>query len=230
MSTIEETTAPVAPPPAGSPAPVSLRVAKPAITFAIKSSDQVLIAMCNRILANMTANVAYPAPEPTLVVLGSALDAFIVAVNGNDRGKLAIAARNKARAQLVAVLRELALYVGLHSKGDLVTLLSSGFPAQRERGSVVQIAPPTPGNVRASKGPLSGQLVVRCKRIVGGVLYQWRYATVQAPTAFTVTDTGSKATVTLANLSPGTQYLIQVRVSGKRGSSDWSNAVTTYAV
>jgi hypothetical protein len=30
------------------------------------------------------------------------------------------------------------------------------------------------------------------------------------------------------SLIPGTQYLIQVRACGNRGSSDWSNAVTKY--
>jgi hypothetical protein len=47
---------------------------------------------------------------------------------------------------------------------------------------------------------------------------------------YTQTDTASKARVTFANLVPGTQYLVQVRACGKRGSSDWSNAVTVYAV
>jgi hypothetical protein len=230
MSTIEETTAPTAPSNAGSPAAVSLRFAKPAISFAIKSSDQVLTVISGRILASMTANAAYPAPVPTVAELGTVRDAFIVAVNGNDRGALAIAARNKARAALVAVLRELALYVAARCKGDRVTLLSSGYPAQRDRTPAAHTAPPMPGNVRADPGPMSGQIIARCERIPGGVLYQWRFATVQAPTAYTVTDTGSRASVTLENMVPGTQYLIQVRACGRRGSSDWSNAVTKYAV
>jgi hypothetical protein len=205
-------------------------LAKPAITFVSQSSDQALIVVGGRIVAAMTGNAAYPAPVPTLAVLTTARNTFITAVNANDRGKLAIAARNKAREPYEAALRQLSMYVSQACQGDLVTLLSSGYPAQRQRGAAVQIAPATPGNLRVRQGPSSGQLVGRCKRIEGAALYQWRYAAAAAPTAYTVTDTSSKARVTLAGLLPGTQYLVQVRACGNRGSSDWSDAVAAYAV
>ncbi|HTA65531.1 MAG TPA: fibronectin type III domain-containing protein [Xanthomonadaceae bacterium] len=218
--------------PAGAPPATAVRsaLAKPAITFVSQDSDQGLIVAGGRILAAMTANAAYPNPMPSLAVLSAARDGFIAAVNANDRGKLAIAARDKARAPFEAALRELSMYVAQHCKGDLVTLLSSGYPAQRQRGAIAQIAPPTPGNLRVRPGPSSGQLVGRCERTPGAALFQWRYATAAAPTAFTVTDTSSKARVTLEGLVPGTQYLVQVRACGNRGSSDWSDAVVMYAV
>jgi hypothetical protein len=213
------------------PATVTRSVlAKPAISFIVQSTDQGLIVAGGRILAAMTANPAYPVPLPTLAVLSAARDGFIAAVNGNDRGKLAIAARNKARVPYAAALRELSMYVAQLCQGDLVTLLSSGYPAQQRRGAVVQIAPSTPANVRVRQGLSSGQLVGRCDRTAGAALYQWRYATAVAPTVFTVTDINSRGRVTLAGVAPGTQYLVQVRACGNRGSSDWSDAVVVYAV
>jgi hypothetical protein len=205
-------------------------LAKPAITFIGQSSDQALVVTGGRIVAAMTANAAYPVPVPTLAVLSAARDAFIAAVNANDRGKLAIAARNKAREPYQAALRQLSMYVAQNCQGDLVTLLSSGYPAQQPRGPDAQIAPPTPGNLRVLHGPASGQLVGRCDRTAGAALYQWRYATAAAPTAYTLTDINSKGRVTLAGLLPGTQYQVQVRACGKRGSSDWSDVVAVYAV
>ena len=218
--------------PAGDKLAIAIRsaLAKPAISYIAHSSDQGLIVAGGRVLASMTGNPAYPNPVPSLAVLSAARDGFIVAVNANDRGKLAIAARDKARKPYEAVLRELSMYVAQHCRGDLVTLLSSGYPAQRGRGPAGQIAPPTPGNLRVRQGPFSGQLIGHCKRIDGAALYQWRYATAAAPTVFTVTDTSSRARVTLDGLAPGTQYLVQVRACGKRGSSDWSDAVVVFAV
>lgn len=218
--------------PAGDKLAIAIRsaLAKPAISYIAHSSDQGLIVAGGRVLASMTGNPAYPNPVPSLAVLSAARDGFIVAVNANDRGKLAIAARDKARKPLEALLRELAMYVVVHCRGDLVTLLGSGFPAQRPRGSAAQIAPATPDNVRLDQGPFSGQISGRCARIPGAALYQWRYATAQAPTAFTLTDTSSRVKVTLTGLVPGTQYLIQVRACGKRGSSDWSDVIAMYAV
>jgi hypothetical protein len=218
--------------PAGNPLATAIRsaLAKPAISFVGHSTDQGLIVTGGRIVAAMTANPAYPVPVPTLAVLSAARDGFIAAVNANDRGRLAIAARDKAREPYEAALRQLSMYVAQHCQGDLVTLLSSGYPAQRQRGAIALIAPPTPGNPRVRQGPSSGQLVGRCERTAGAALYQWRYATAAAPTAYTVTDTSSRARVTLEDLVPGTQYLVQVRACGNRGSSDWSDPVVVFAV
>jgi nucleoid-associated protein YgaU len=217
-----------------SPSPLAAAIgralAKPSITFVERSSDDNLATISGRILAGMTANTAYPAPVPTLVTLTTARAAFVAAVNANDRGRIAIAGRDKARSQLGQVLRDLALYVQQQSNGDLVTVLSSGYPAQRTRGAAVQTAPGAPTGIRLQQGRLSGQIAGLCDRVAGAMLYQWRFATAQAPTVYTQTDTASKARVTFANLVPGTQYLVQVRACGKRGSSDWSNAVTVYAV
>jgi hypothetical protein len=217
--------------PVGTPTSTTTQpFAKPSITFVSQSSDTQLMAISGRILAGMTANPAYPAPVPPLATLSAACEAFAASVNANDRGHVAIATRNKARQPLEAVLRELALYVAPNCQGDLVTLLSSGYPAQRPRGAAARLAPMTPANPRLRQGPLSGQIVGRCQGARGAALYQWRYATAQAPTAYTLTDTSSKASVTLEDLTPGTQYLVQVRACGNRGSSDWSNAVAVYAV
>jgi len=136
--------------PAGNPLATAIRsaLAKPAISFVGHSTDQGLIVTGGRIVAAMTANPAYPVPVPTLAVLSAARDGFIAAVNANDRGRLAIAARDKAREPYEAALRQLSMYVAQHCQGDLVTLLSSGYPAQRQRGAIALIAPPTPGNPR----------------------------------------------------------------------------------
>jgi len=204
--------------------------AKPAITFISQGSDQHFAMMLGRILAAMHANEAYPNPMPTLAELSAARDDFIVAINGNDRGRLSIAARNKARKRAEGLARDLSLHVAQYSRGDLVTLLGSGYPARRPRSAMLQIPPITPGLLQVRQGPSSGQIVGRCVRVPGALVYQWRFATVQAPMLYTVTDADSKTRVTLKDLVAGTQYLVQVRATGRRGSSDWSDPMLVYAV
>ena len=167
---------------------------------------------------------------PALAEVAAAHDAFVAAVNDNDRGRRAIAARDKARRHAEVLVCALALYVAQRCQGDLVTLLGSGFPARRQRGAQRKIAPHTPGVLKVGHGPSSGQVVGRCERVEGALVYQWRFAAAQAPTEWTLTDGGSRTRVTLANLVPGTQYLVQVRATGRRGSSDWSDAIAVFAV
>ena len=231
MRTTDATRASESPVPAGMPAHVKGRQpAMPSTTFATQSSDLVFAMILGRILAGMTANPAYPEPVPTLAELAVARDAFVAAVNDNDRGRRAIAARDKARKRAEWLARELAPYVAHHSRRDLVTLLSSGYPARRPRGAHLKIAPATPALLLVRQGPFSGQIVGRCERVEGALLYQWRYATAQAPTAWTVTDAASTIRVTLKDLVPGTQYLVQVRACGRHRGSDWSDAMAVYAV
>lgn len=231
MHSYDPDTATDSPLPAATPANAASRQpAMPSTTFATQSPDQTFAVVLGRILAGMTGNPAYPDPKPTLAELAVAHDGFVAAIHANDRGRFAIAARDKARKRAETLTRELALYVAQHCGGDLVTLIGSGFPARSRRGARLKIAPPTPGLLRVRQGPSSGQIVGRCERVDGALLYQWRYATVQSPTAYAITNPDSRTRVTIKDLLPGIQYLVQVRASGRRGNSDWSDAMAVFAV
>ena len=213
----------------GSPVPVPVPVnkagkAKVATTFIQRDKDTDLAAAIAHILAAMMGNAAYPAPAPTLAALTTAHDAFVAAVDANDGGVRAVVARDQARAELEEVTRQMAAYVQHASMGNRLTLLASGFPAQRDRsaGVVQPLSPPT--GLQLRHGKASGQVIVRCARVRSARLYQWRYATAQAPTVWTVEDTTSRTTSTLTGLAAATQYVVQVRVLGKQGASDWSDS------
>jgi hypothetical protein len=203
--------------------------AKVAVSFIGRDKDLVLAGMIAGILAAMTGNAVYAAPLPTLATLTTARDAFVAAVQGNDGGAAAVVKRNQARAAVEEVLRELAAYVQHACQGDLLRLMGSGFPAQSQRGvAVVQpLLPPT--GLKVSRGNASGQVLVRCAQVPSARLYQWRYASAQTPTAWTLVDTSSSSAKTLEGLAAGTLYTLQVRALGKRGASDWSQGVTLMA-
>jgi len=230
MNMIQETVTTAASVPTTPVSGSAIRLAKPATTFAGRSNDQDLLKIGGRIVAGMTANAAYPAPTPTLAVLTAAFNAFSVAVHANDRGSNAVAARNQARSQLVTVLREMALYVQQASQGNLVTLLSSGYPAQRGRGAVSLAAPPAPVGVKLRKGSVTGEVLGICTAVDGAQMYEWHYATQATPAVWTSTGTSTSRRVAVAGLMSTSVYLFQVRAYGRRGPGNWSESATIVVV
>jgi len=202
--------------------------ARVSVDFLTRASDALLIMICERILVAMTSNASFPGPVPALADISSARTSFIAAVSAVKSGTLAVVERRQQRAQLVALLRSLALYVQQACNGDPAILLSSGYPARRTPQPVGQL--PAPVNLRLARGKITGQLKARCNRVDKAGSYQWRYATSAAPTAWTLVDPTMAASIALDGLAPGTSYVVQVRAVGSHGPSNWSDAATLMAV
>jgi hypothetical protein len=202
--------------------------AKVAIAFLIRDSDAALMVASGRILAGITGNAHYPAPIPALADVTAARNAFVAAVNAVKSGSLAVIGRKQLRAQLVAQLRSLALYVQQNCNGDPLILLGSGYPAQKAHQPAGML--PAPVNLRLVRGTNSGQLKARCNKVPRAGSYQWRYATAAAPTAWTQLDPTLAASIVLSGLIRGTEYVVQVRAVGTLGPSDWSVASTLMVV
>src|SRR5258708_143680 len=74
-----------------------------------------LIANVRNIITLMTGNAQYPTPNPTLATMTTSVNAFETTVHDAlDGGKIAIATRNAARADLLSLTRQLAAYVQGH--------------------------------------------------------------------------------------------------------------------
>jgi len=202
--------------------------AKVAIGFLSDETDANLIVAIKSILTGTAGNAAYPSPNPPLAAITVARDSFIAAVNAAKDSRRQIAVRNQQRATVVALVRTLAHYVQVACGGDLPTLTSSGFPAQRGKQPVGPL--PAPANLRLSRGSNSGQIIARCQKLKQAGAYEWRYATAAAPTAWVEVDSTFAASVTLSGLVPGTQYSVQVRALGTAGPSDWSDAAMLMVV
>lgn len=215
----------LAPTPAVTPG-----TAKVSTSFVLKFKDGDLGAAIALILTGMTGNAAYPLPVPTLATLAAMGQAFTAAVQANDGGTVAVARRDKARGDVVEVLRQLATYVQHASEGDRVALLSSGFPLQRQRGVASGVQPiAAPTGLTIQRGKSSGQVIARCKRVPSARVYEWRYAPAATPNAWTLSGTAAASGRVLDGLVPATLYAVQVRAHGRVGASDWSESVTVVA-
>ena len=205
-------------------------VIKPSISFLKTDSDALLITDTQTIITDLTGNVSYPTPAPTLVAITTALDEFTIALaNAADGGITLTAIKNDKRAALVVLLRNLANYVQVTCNGDLTVLLSSGFPIQKPQRSPIGVLP-APVNLVVSLGELSGQLNAVVPPVFGASVYNWRLMATNAPTVVLQTAQTTAGRTTFTGLTPGVAYTAQVNAVGAAGPSDWSQPVTKMAV
>jgi hypothetical protein len=136
--------------------------------------------------------------------------------------------KDQRRAELTAVLKQLAYYVQMACAGDLAVLLSSGFKATSRNRT--PSAMPKATVLRISQDH-SGVALVTAKAERGGRSYVVEAAEmdengVVGPYGAPVFQSSSRK-IPVAGLTPGKVYLFRVRVVGGSGeTSEWSESVT----
>ncbi len=207
-------------------------IVKPYVSFVLTDSDAQLIVDVGGIITGLTGNASYPAPSPTLAAVTAALNAFTTAVNdaiSNGGGVVLTSAKNDRRAELVALIRELASYVQVTCKGDMTVLLTSGFPIQKPtRNPIGQL--PVPSDLTVTLGTYTGQLDASATPVFGAAVYNWRLSTAAAPTVVVQSAQTTAASNTFTGLTPGVVYNAEVNAVGAAGPSDWSDPVPQMAV
>ncbi|HZF02224.1 MAG TPA: fibronectin type III domain-containing protein [Methylomirabilota bacterium] len=189
--------------------------------------DAQLDEFTGAVVASLTGNAAYPTPAVSIADLSAAQTAFEAAMTAMAQGGMqATAAKNDARAKLVALLRQEANYVQLTGKNDLPTLLSSGFQASSTNNT--QSPLDTPGILGLDNG-MSTQLVARVQGVINAKAYE---AQVKNGGGWTPAGVFTQSRrMVLAGLTPGQIYAVQVRaVGGSTGYSDWSDPVSHMAM
>jgi hypothetical protein len=205
-------------------------IIKPSISFLTNDSDPLLITDTQTILTSMTGNASFPAPDPALADVTTALNNFITALaNAADGGVTLTATKNDMRATLVALLRDLANYVQVACNGDLTVLLSSGFPIQKPQRNPVGVLP-APVNLTLNLGSLSGELDAIVPPVFGASVYNWRLTATANPGVVLQSAQTTGGRTTFNGLTPGVVYVAQVNAVGAAGPSDWSNPVSKMAV
>ncbi|MBV9007546.1 MAG: hypothetical protein JO354_00040 [Verrucomicrobia bacterium] len=199
------------------------------MSFLTADPDAVLVTRVNNIVVSMTNNSNYPKPSPTLNMVTAANTAFSDAIAAAaEGGKQFTAAKNAKRAELVALLRQLANYIQGACAEDMAALLSSGFPVQKPDRSPASV-PATPQTPRVSQG-LRGQAVAVSSPVQYAYIYNWRVALLSDPARFVQQAQSTGARAAFTGLTPGQTYAIECNAVGTAGSSDWSNAGTLMVI
>jgi hypothetical protein len=208
-------------------------IIKPALGVA-RVADTDFVARLIAIHDRMNGNPKYSNPPVDMVSFKAGIDTLSTTIGAAlDGGKNAIAARDKARADVTVMFRLLGHYVEVACKDDMDAFLSSGFVAAipRQKSTAQPVAIPS---ITAVDQGSTGQLVVTIKPVAKARNYDLRYApAAPAGTVInwtTVTVATAKPAPIVNNLIPGTIYTFQVRAFGKLGYSDWSSTVSRMVI
>jgi hypothetical protein len=205
-------------------------VVKTQISFLNTHGDDQLIGDTQGVINGLTNNPNFATPVPALADVSTALAAFTTAVaDAVNGGKEQTAAKKARRAELAALLRQLASYVTITSNGDMEKLLSSGFPYQKPTRTPVGTLP-APDAPTLRFGIKSGQLDATIAPVYGSSAYNWRLALASAPAVFVQTAQTTGGRYLFEGLTPGQTYSVQASAVGSAGPSDWSDAADLMVV
>ncbi len=192
--------------------------------------------MRTRSVHSLLPNAALPSmsripsltPLPALTVVPTAVNALETAVHeALDGGKIAIATRNAARAEMLSLLRQLAAYVTANCNADLVLLLSSGFEPVKAPSPVGML--PAPENLRVSLTGISGQLQLRFDRVTNAMNYSVQ--TAQNPDGpWDDQELSTSTRVLITDLTPGKVYWVRAQANGSAGPSGWGGPANAMVV
>ena len=184
------------------------------------------------VLTGLDGNKNFPNLPVDLATVKTGLSDFTASIAAATvGGGHATSEKEKKRHALIAMLRQLALYVQANCNDDMAILLSSGFLAANTSRAKQPL--PKPVITAVTQGN-SGQFIVKVKAIRNARSYDIRYSPVGSgitvdkwPVENGFTD--SRAMV-IVGLTVATTYSFQVRALGSTGPTDWSDAVNHLCV
>ena len=196
------------------------------------ASDHKVEETTGHVLTNLYGNANYPNPPVDTKTLQAGLTTFTDAIAAQKQGgTAATAAKNQARVALIALLRQLAMYVQTTVQANpafgLAELLGSGFDAASTSRARHPLATPT---IIKISNTGAAQLTLRAKGSANARTYEAQYQIIDKDGPGEWIDAGlfsSTRGMTITGLTPGTLYSFQVRaVGGSLGYSQWSDAVS----
>lgn len=193
-------------------------------------SDANLEIKAQAISAAMTGNANFPTPTPDLAAFNTMIQAYSDALSAaKTRDKVKVSIKKDRRAELVALLIQLANYVSFTAAGDRSILMSSGFDLGRDSANPQPLQKPQ--NFKVSFGENSGELITSLSSVAGARTYihQITPAPATDQSIWESVYLGS-VTNTFSGLEPLKQYCFRVAVAGSKGQVVYTEIITKTAV
>jgi hypothetical protein len=124
-------------------------------------SDSKLLTKALDILASITGNAYFPTPTPTLAAIGDAINNFQESLAGaatRDRSKVIL--KNRARVELIAILKALGNYITFTADGNSAMIGSTAFDVRKTPQPFIVTKPV----VTVHNGHNSGELIISARR------------------------------------------------------------------
>jgi hypothetical protein len=183
-----------------------------------------MIAQCLAIVAAMTGNAYFSAPNPTLAVITAAIQALSLSQQGAmARTRGAAGTRNLDKKALIKLMNQLCAYVQAIANSlpgqELAVIVSAKMEVAKSSGG-------KPRGWRALQGDVSGSADLEAPRVAARKSVQWQWSVDQK--SWTDLSPTLKSSTTVSNLTPGTTYYFRYRVLTKDGLGDWSQVVSLF--
>jgi len=195
-----------------------------------KFKDADLSVRAGFILDQMTDNAYFPNIEAQLAELRAKIESYKAALSDSIQGgRLTTAIKRECRRKLEDYLQELATYVQLTCKGDVVLISSSGFDTHKKTASVGQLDKVR--NVRIKLGSIRGSAWVTCNGVDRALFYVFEYC--EAPltaNSVWIQVTGSRRKILIEGLTSGKEYCFRVAAARTHPSRIWSEVVKSYVI
>lgn len=193
-----------------------------------KFSDEGLATKAQVIHDEMNGNTHYPAPNPTLDELQTAINDFKLAIVKSKNGsKEDTAEKNDKRQIVVDLLHRLSYYVQATSLDDETIILSSGFDINKLPGTVGIL--PKPDNFKVVIGGNRGSIELSCDSVDHANFYEYMYT--KAPVAVTsswTTRSATKRKLLIEGLTSGQQYVFKMAAGGSDPNRIWTDEIASF--
>ncbi|MBE7174620.1 MAG: fibronectin type III domain-containing protein, partial [Williamsia sp.] len=187
----------------------------------------------------MDGNKNFLTPAVPLADFDEAADSLQTAYNNRKNGKIGKLELELAGENMDITLRTQAMYVTETSKGDNITIETSGFTSSKD-GITKAVVPDMPTNVRLESK--NGNVCLIAKKPAGATSFCWvvyygevadvvkienNMISVPQGVGAQIINAG-KAREVLYGLKPGTLVTVQVLAQNAAGCSALSDAVSIY--
>jgi hypothetical protein len=192
------------------------------VTF---KNERDIASLCIRVKEKMEENKSFFSnPPAALAILNTKLPLFQLSLaNAKSRDKEKVAIKNEFKAEILALLEELAEYVERICNGNRALMLSSGFDVTEE-----QTGSKKP-SIELMEVVLGGQGVAttRAKRVSGAVSYVHQYAMEPpGPNTMWHGEGSSTSSYTFNGLISDKRYWFRVVAVGRKGQKAYSPIVS----
>jgi hypothetical protein len=187
-------------------------------------NERDIVTLGYRVVEKSENNPTFSNPPAALAVLKTKLPLFQASlVKAKSRDKEMVAVKNQLKAEIMALLEELAAYVTVTCKGDRALILSSGFDVTEEQATSKTTSIEMMEVILGEPGVAT----TRVKKAAGVLSYIHQYAT-EPPGPNTVWhgEGSSKGYYTFAGLISDKRYWFRVVAVGRKGQRAYSPIVS----
>lgn len=189
-------------------------------------SDTALVTQGQVVKTNMTDNLLFPTPVPSLADFIDALEAYTEALAAAASGdKTKVSVKDEQKAELVEAETELANWVTFNANGDATMLISSGFTLAKDP-EPQELQPP--GDFKVNNGANAGQIKTSARRPRAARSYQHEYCTdvtVTEASVWAITPS-TRIRNSYTGLESGKKHWFRVGAVGSNGQLLYSEMIS----